>query len=74
MKHRKFSGTIDQAEKDGITIHTYRKVKARELFDKIVKQAHHNGEPGVLFFDASNRSNPVPHLYPLGSHKPMRYW
>jgi ribonucleoside-diphosphate reductase alpha chain len=37
-------------------------VRARELFDLIVRQAHHNGEPGVLFLDAANRSNPVPHL------------
>ena len=70
MKHKGFSGTIDQAEAAGITIHTYKKVKARELFDKIVKQAHHNGEPGVLFLDASNRSNPVPHLYPLEATNP----
>ncbi len=32
---------------------------------KIVQQAHHNGEPGMLFLDAANRSNPVPHLYQL---------
>ena len=70
MKSRKFSGTIDQAEKEGIMIRSYGKVKARELFNKIVKQAHHNGEPGVLFLDASNRSNPVPHLYPLEATNP----
>jgi ribonucleoside-diphosphate reductase alpha chain len=45
-------------------------VKARELFNKIVKQAHHNGEPGVLFLDAANRGNPVPHLYPLEATNP----
>lgn len=33
-------------------------------------QAHHNGEPGVLFLDAANRANPVPHLYPLESTNP----
>src|SRR5512133_1141733 len=70
MKAHKFSGTLEQAEKVGITIRGYRKLKARELFNKIVKQAHHNGEPGVLFLDASNRSNPVPHLYPLESTNP----
>src|SRR5215208_5111420 len=70
MKRRKFSGTLEQAEKEGITIRGYHKVKARELFNKIVKQAHHNGEPGVLFLDASNRSNPVPHLYPLEATNP----
>ncbi len=70
MKHKGFSGTLEQAETAGITIHTYKKVKARELFNKIVKQAHHNGEPGLLFLDAANRSNPVPHLYPLEATNP----
>src|SRR5215210_4016736 len=70
MKSRKFKGTIDQAEKEGISILSYGKVKARDLFNKIVKQAHHNGEPGVLFLDAANRSNPVPHLYPLEATNP----
>src|SRR5215207_1426605 len=70
MKQKDFSGTLEQAEAAGITIHTYKKVKARELFNKIVKQAHHNGEPGVLFLDAANRSNPVPHLYPLEATNP----
>ncbi|HXQ37923.1 MAG TPA: LAGLIDADG family homing endonuclease, partial [Anaerolineales bacterium] len=70
MKQKGFSGTLEQAEAAGIKINTYKKVKARELFDQIVKQAHHNGEPGVLFLDASNRSNPVPHLYPLEATNP----
>ncbi|MBV6451034.1 MAG: hypothetical protein MHPDNHAH_01762 [Anaerolineales bacterium] len=70
MKRQGFSGTLEQAEVAGIKINSYKKVKARELFDKIVKQAHHNGEPGVLFLDAANRSNPVPHLYPLEATNP----
>jgi len=70
MKQKGFSGTIEQAEAEGITIHSYRSVRARDIFNKIVKQAHHNGEPGVLFLDASNRSNPVPHLYPLEATNP----
>jgi ribonucleoside-diphosphate reductase alpha chain len=70
MKKKGFSGTLEQAEAAGVTIHTYKKVKARELFNKIVRQAHHNGEPGVLFLDAANRSNPVPHLYPLEATNP----
>jgi ribonucleotide reductase alpha subunit len=70
MKKKGFSGTLEQAEAQGITIHSYRTVKARDIFDKIVKQAHHNGEPGVLFLDAANRGNPVPHLYPLEATNP----
>lgn len=69
-KKKGFKGTLEQAEEAGIKINTYRKVNARELFNKIVKQAHHNGEPGVLFLDAANRSNPVPHLYPLEATNP----
>lgn len=45
-------------------------VRAREIFELIVKQAHHNGEPGVLFLDTANRQNPVPHLYELESTNP----
>jgi ribonucleoside-diphosphate reductase alpha chain len=48
----------------------WRTVKAREVFDEIVKHAHHNGEPGVLFLDAANRQNPVPHLYELEATNP----
>jgi len=48
----------------------FKRVRARELFDRIVHQAHHNGEPGVLFLDAANRSNPVPHLYELEATNP----
>ena len=69
-KYREVRGTVDQMETAGVHIHTYRKVRARELFDKVVNQAHHNGEPGVLFLDAANRSNPVPHLYPLETTNP----
>ena len=63
-------GTLEQADAAGVPIKTFAKVKARELFQKIVEQAHHNGEPGVLFLDAANRSNPVPHLYPLEATNP----
>jgi len=70
MKYRRFSGTLEQAEAAGIPVRTYRTVRARELFQKIVEQAHHNGEPGVLFLDAANRGNPVPHLYPLEATNP----
>ena len=69
-KEHGFHGTLEQAEEAGIKIQTYKKVRARELFDKIVKQAHHNGEPGVLFLDAANRWNPVPHLYQLEATNP----
>ncbi|MCJ7700579.1 MAG: adenosylcobalamin-dependent ribonucleoside-diphosphate reductase [Anaerolineales bacterium] len=69
-KYRGFQGSIEKAAKMDIPIRVYKKVRARELFNKIVQQAHHNGEPGVLFLDAANRQNPVPHLYDLEATNP----
>ena len=65
-----FNGTLEQSEAAGIPIKVHKTLRARDLFDKIVRQAHHNGEPGMLFLDAANRSNPVPHLYALEATNP----
>ncbi|MBC8449449.1 MAG: adenosylcobalamin-dependent ribonucleoside-diphosphate reductase [Chloroflexi bacterium] len=48
----------------------WKTLPARELFRQIAQHAHHNGEPGVLFLDAVNRCNPVPHLYTIESSNP----
>ncbi len=68
--YRDFRGTLEDAERAGIPIKVYKRVRARDLFRKIATQAHHNGEPGVLFLDTANRSNPVPHLYTLEATNP----
>lgn len=68
--YRNFRGTLEDAERAGIPIQVYKRVRARDLFRKIAAQAHHNGEPGVLFLDTANRSNPVPHLYTLEATNP----
>ncbi len=68
--YKNFHGTLEQAEAAGIPIVVHKTLRARDLFDKIVTQAHHNGEPGMLFLDAANRDNPVPHLYPLEATNP----
>ena len=48
----------------------YKMIPARELFSAIVDSAYKNGEPGVLFLDTANASNPVPHLYKLEATNP----
>src|SRR5512141_451976 len=50
--------------------HVAKTVRAKEIFNAIVKNAYRNGEPGVLFFDAANRTNPVPQLYALEATNP----
>ncbi|MHB1167653.1 MAG: adenosylcobalamin-dependent ribonucleoside-diphosphate reductase [Carboxydocellales bacterium] len=37
-----------------------RKTGAKELFWRIVRAAHHNGEPGLLFLDRLKETNPIP--------------
>jgi ribonucleoside-diphosphate reductase alpha chain len=69
-EYRHFRGTLEQAREQGIPLRVYKTVRARDLFDRIVRQAHHNGEPGMLFLDAANRENPVPQLYALESTNP----
>lgn len=45
-------------------------ITASELMDKIINAAWRNGEPGVLFPDAANKSNPIPALGRLEATNP----
>jgi len=38
------------------------KIRAQEVWDKMIEGAWRTGEPGVFFIDEANRYNPVPHL------------
>ena len=38
----------------------YKKIKAKELFDKLCDHAHKNGDPGIFFVDEANRANVIP--------------
>jgi len=38
------------------------KIRARIVFDEIVKSSWETGDPGVIFIDVINRSNPTPHI------------
>jgi ribonucleoside-diphosphate reductase alpha chain len=39
-----------------------KRVKAHALFNLIVESAWATGEPGIIYLDAINRANPLPHL------------
>ena len=47
-----------------------QKLKAKDVFDKIVDGAWQNGDPGVIFIDEINRHNPTPQLGQIESTNP----
>ena len=60
MRAVEADGTVDLINpQDG---KVWKTARARELFNEIVKGAHRNGEPGLLFLDTADRGNPCPHL------------
>lgn len=46
------------------------RVSARELMNEIVTHAHANGEPGLLFLDRLNETNPLSHKYTIETTNP----
>ena len=46
------------------------KLKAKEIFDLIVKMAWKNGEPGIVFLDRLNIDNPTPSIGAIESTNP----
>ncbi len=48
----------------------YRKVKAKELWFKIIKNAHASAEPGIIFWDTMKDYHNVEYANPLSSTNP----
>ncbi len=46
------------------------RLNASDLFDAIVEQAWHNGDPGIIFLDRINNDNPTPEAGEIESTNP----
>jgi len=49
---------------------TYRKVRAKDLWQKIIKNAHASAEPGIIFWDTMREYHNVEYANPLSSTNP----
>ncbi len=47
-----------------------KSVSAKKMMDKIAEQAWKTGEPGLFFIDATNRTNPTPHIADMEATNP----
>ena len=50
--------------------HPVRSLNARHVFNLIATSAWKSGDPGLVFIDEINRSNPTPHVGPMESTNP----
>ena len=46
------------------------RIKAKDVFDRIIQAAWATGDPGVVFLDTINRANPTPRLGPIEATNP----
>ncbi len=46
------------------------KISAKKIFDKMVKNAWVNGDPGIIFIDEINKYNPTPNIGAIESTNP----
>ncbi len=67
---RKLAKSEDYGVVDPHTRKDVRRLQPKEVFDLIVKQAHKNGEPGIIFIDRINQYNPTPRLGIIESTNP----
>ncbi|MHC4173384.1 MAG: adenosylcobalamin-dependent ribonucleoside-diphosphate reductase [Planctomycetota bacterium] len=42
----------------------------KDIWERIITQAHHTGEPGIFFVDRVNRDNPTPHIGEIEATNP----
>lgn len=69
-----FMGAVEKGAKydliDPNTEGVVEQLDAKAVFDKIVKLAWTNGDPGLIFVDRMNRDNPTPKIGKIASTNP----